>query len=117
MEELHSGSGGNAAMLQLIGVFEVIHLRSEKHVWSATVLGCHEEAAGLGGEAAGHGGEAGQVEVAGHVETGGLGSEPAEHLRAGGVGAEHAGFGWREEFGKMGNNAHTVSEFSFLQRI
>ena len=116
MEELHSGSGGNAAMLQLIGVFEVIHPRSEKHVWSATLLGCHEDDAGhLGAaqnvELAGHvemtghvevvGNVevaenlemAGHVEVSGHVETGGLGSVPAEHLRTGDVEAEHAGFG------------------------
>ena len=75
-----------------------------EHVWSATA------AAGLVGEA-------GQVEVAGHMDSGVLGTEPAEHLRAGGVGAEHDGFGWREKFWKMENNVHTVSEFAFLQRI
>jgi hypothetical protein len=48
---------------------------------------------------------------------GGLGYVPDEQLRAGGVGAEHAGFGWREEFAKTGNNDHTVSEFAFPQRI
>jgi hypothetical protein len=57
------------------------------------------------------------VEVARHVETGGLGHGPDEQLRSGGVGAEHAGLGWREEFGKMGNNDHTVSEFAFPQKI
>ena len=57
------------------------------------------------------------MEVVGHAETGGLGHVPDEHLRAGGVGAEHAGLGWREEFGKMGNNDHIVSEFAFPQRI